>query len=114
VNARRAPPPTGTGPVAGYIASWRPSSVSPRAAAFARDVIAAVALAGRERAKNLLWAAGKLADYAASLGLELVPEVDTARSGVSRELHPAATALGNHPDAAHEQERLLGYNLSTR
>lgn len=39
---------------------------------------------------------------------------DTARSGVSRELHPAATALGNHPDAAHEQERLLGYKLSTR
>ena len=30
---------------------------------------------GRERAKNLLWAAGKLADYAASLGLDLVPEV---------------------------------------
>ena len=30
---------------------------------------------GRERAKNLLWAAGKLADYAVSLGLEAVPEV---------------------------------------
>jgi integrase len=61
--------------VAGYIARWRPSSVSPRAAAFARDVITAVAPDGRERAKNLLWAAGKLADYAASLGLDLVPEV---------------------------------------
>ena len=32
------------------------------AAAFARDVISRVAPAGRERAKNLLWAAGKLAD----------------------------------------------------
>jgi len=30
---------------------------------------------GRERAKNLLWAAGKLADYGLGLGLEAVPEV---------------------------------------
>ena len=30
---------------------------------------------GRERAKSLLWAAGKLADYATGLGLEAVPEV---------------------------------------
>ena len=49
--------------------------MSPPAAAFARDVIATVAPDGRERAKNLLWAAGKLADYAASLGLDLVPAV---------------------------------------
>jgi integrase len=61
--------------IAGYIARWRPSSVSPRAAAFARDVIAAVAPPGQERAKNLLWAAGKLADYAIGLGLDPVPEV---------------------------------------
>ena len=60
-------PPGGTGPVAGYIARWRPLPVSPEAAAFARDVIAAVAPGGQERAKNLLWAAGRLADYAASL-----------------------------------------------
>jgi integrase len=59
----------------GYIARWRPSSVSPRAAAFARDVISRVAPGGRERAKNLLWAAGKLADYAIGLGLDPVPEV---------------------------------------
>jgi hypothetical protein len=64
-----------TGPTAGYIARWRPSSVSPQAAAFARDVIGQAAPAGRERAKNLLWAAGKLADYAIGLGLEPVPEV---------------------------------------
>jgi hypothetical protein len=49
--------------------------VSPEAAVFARDVIAQVAPEGRERAKNLLWAAGKLADYAIGLGLEPVPEV---------------------------------------
>jgi len=64
----------GTG-IAGYIARWRPSSVSPQAAAFARDVIAAVAPQGQERAKNLLWAAGKLADYALGLGLDPVPDV---------------------------------------
>jgi integrase len=61
--------------VAAYIGQWRPSSVSPQAAAFARDVVARTAPAGRERAKNLLWAAGKLADYAIGLGLEAVPEV---------------------------------------
>jgi len=61
--------------VAAYIARWRPSSVSPQAAAFARDAIRQVAPEGRERAKNLLWAAGKLADYAMPLGLETVPEV---------------------------------------
>jgi integrase len=61
--------------VTAYIGRWRPSSVSPPAAVFARDVITAVAPGGRERAKNLLWAAGKLADYAASLGLDLVPAV---------------------------------------
>ena len=47
----------------------------PPAAAFAREVIGRVAPAGRERAKNLLWAAGKLAGWALPLGLEAVPEV---------------------------------------
>ncbi len=61
--------------VAAYIARWRPSSVSPQAAAFAQDVISQVAPVGRERAKSLLWAAGKLADYGLGLGLEPVPEV---------------------------------------
>ena len=59
----------------GYVPRWRPSSVSPPAAAFAREVIGQVAPEGRERAKNLLWAAGKLADYAIGLGLEAVPDV---------------------------------------
>jgi len=49
--------------------------VSPEAAAFARDAIGRVAPEGRERAKNLLWAAGKLADYGIGLGLDPVPEV---------------------------------------
>src|SRR6266571_1551001 len=70
--------------VTAYIGRWRPSSVSPPAAAFARDVITAAGPEGRERAKNLLWAAGKLADYAASLGLELTPGVVLHPSSVER------------------------------
>ena len=47
----------------------------PQAAAFAREVIAAAAPGGQERAKNLLWAAGRLADWGTGLGLEPVPGV---------------------------------------
>jgi integrase len=61
--------------VAGYIAAWQASSVPPQAAAFARQVVIAAAPPGRERAKNLLWAAGKLAGYGIGLGLEPVPQV---------------------------------------
>jgi hypothetical protein len=70
------------GPLAGYIAGWRPSSVSPQAAAFARAVISETEPAGQERAENLLWTAGKLADYGIGLGLDAAPEVL---------LHPSAT-----------------------
>jgi hypothetical protein len=70
--------------VAAYIGRWRPSSVSPQAAAFAQDVIAAVAPGGQERAKTLLWAAGRLADYAVSLGLALEPGVVFHRSVIER------------------------------
>ncbi len=69
---------------AAYIGRWQPSSVSPRAAAFARDVVAAARPGGQERAKNLLWAAGRLADYAASLGLGLAPEVVLHPSVIER------------------------------
>jgi integrase len=61
--------------VAAYIGRWEPRSVTAQAAAFAQDVISRVAPGGRERAKNLLWAAGKLADYGLGLGLEPAPEV---------------------------------------
>ncbi len=74
--------PARTGPTAGYIARWRPSSVPPEAAAFARQVVPQAAPDGQERAKNLLWAAGKLADYGIGLGLEPLPEVL---------LHPSVT-----------------------
>jgi hypothetical protein len=80
---------------AAYTARWRPSSVSPRAAAFARDVVTQAGPEGRERAKNLLWAAGKLADYAIGLGLELTPGV------VLHPVRPGAVGRGA-PHAAHE------------
>jgi integrase len=64
----------GTG-AADYIARWRPSSAPPEAASFARAVVARAAPPTSERAKNLLWAAGRLAGYGISLGLEPVPEV---------------------------------------
>ena len=60
---------------AGYPARWQPSSVSGQAAAFARQVVAACGPLGRDRAKNLLWAAGKLAGWAIPLGIGPVPEV---------------------------------------
>src|SRR6266567_1775649 len=68
--------------VAGYIARWQPSSVPAGAARFARAVVTVAAPGGQERAKNLLRAAGKLADYGIGLGLEPVPEVL---------LHPSVT-----------------------
>ena len=70
--------------VTAYLGRWRPSSVSPQAAAFARDVIAKAGPGGRERAKNLLWAAGKLADWAIGLGLDPVPEVVLHPSVIER------------------------------
>jgi integrase len=56
----------------GYVAAWRPS---PPAAAFARSVVTGCGPLGRDRTKNLLWAAGKLAGWAIGLGLEPTPQV---------------------------------------
>jgi integrase len=93
-----------SGDVAAYIGRWRPSSVSPGAAAFARDVITKAGPEGRERAKNLLWAAGKLADYGLGLGLEPMPEVL---------LHPSVTERFTRcaPDLSGAARRTLRTNL---
>jgi integrase len=61
--------------VAAYISAWRPSSVSAEAAGFARAVAELAAPRNSERAKALLWAAAKLADYTLPLGLEPAPGV---------------------------------------
>ncbi len=75
------PPGCGDG---GLITRWRPVSVPPRAAGSARTVVAQVAPGSRERAKALLWAAGKLADYAIPLGLDPVPPVLLPPSVIER------------------------------
>jgi len=72
---------TGVSP---YISRWKPSSVSPRGAVFAREVVALAGTAGRDRVKSLLWAAGRLADYGLALGLEPVPGVLLHPSTVER------------------------------
>jgi integrase len=63
-------------PGADCITAWRPPpSLPPQAAAFARQAVTACGPLGRDRAKNLLWAAGKLAGWAIPLGLEPIPGV---------------------------------------
>jgi hypothetical protein len=61
--------------VAGYIAAWAPVAGPPQAAASARAVVTAAAPGNTGRAKNLLWAASKLAEYGIGLGLEAEPGV---------------------------------------
>jgi integrase len=63
------------GGLAGYIGGWKPAAGTPAAAGeFARAVVAAAAPGNRERAKCLLWAAGKLAAWGVAMGLDPVPE----------------------------------------
>ena len=70
--------------IAGYITGWRPLSVSPQAAGFARAVVGQAGPGGQERAKNLLWAAGRLADWAIGVGLDPMPEVLLHSSVIER------------------------------
>jgi integrase len=59
------------GEVARAIAGWAPRSLSPAAQAFVRGVVAEAAPGTPARAKALLFAAGKLAGFGESVGLEL-------------------------------------------
>jgi integrase len=90
--------------VAGYIAAWQPSPAPPQGAAFARQVVSQAAPAGRDRAKNLLWAAGKLAGWAIPLGLEPAPAVL---------LHPSVTGrfTAHAPGLSGPARRTLRTNL---
>jgi len=99
---------------AGYIARWRPSSVSPPAAAFARDVVARTAPPGRERAKSLLWAAGKLADYGLGLGLEAVPEVLLHPSTAERLARCAPGLSGSARRTLRTNLRFIGRRVVPR
>jgi integrase len=57
------------------ISQWRPKSVPPEAAHFARATVAAAGPATKARAKALLFAASRLGAFALGAGLELRPEV---------------------------------------
>jgi integrase len=61
--------------VAAAIAAYDPVSVSAQAAAFSRAVVARARPASRARAKALLFAAARLADFGERVGLELQPAV---------------------------------------
>jgi integrase len=98
--------------VAAYIGRWRPSSVPPGAAAFARDVIAKTGPQGQERAKNLLWAAGKLADYALGLGLDLVPEVVFHPSVIERFARAAPGLSGVARRTLRTNQRFIGRSVA--
>jgi len=90
--------------IAGYLARWGPPSVSPPAAAFARAAVARCGDLRRERAKSLLWAAGRLADYGLQLGLRPEPAVL---------LHPSVIErfAAHSPGLAPVSRRTLRTNL---
>ena len=90
--------------VAAYIAGWGPPSVSPPGAAFARAAVARCGDLRRDRAKCLLWAAGRLADYGLRLGLRAEPAVL---------LHPSVIErfAAHSPGLAPVSRRTLRTNL---
>ncbi len=107
------------GEVAAAIAGYAPRSLSPPAAGFARELVARAQPGTRARAKALLFAAGRLAGFGESVGLEcsagvlLHPStierlVLTGASGVSpatrrtlrTNLRSLARAVEAHPQPA--------------
>jgi integrase len=100
--------------VAAYIRQWRPSSVPAEAAVFARQVVPLAAPVGRERAKNLLWAAGRLADWAIPLGLEAVPEVLLHPSVAERFTRTAPGLTGVARRTLRTNLRFLGRRVVPR
>jgi integrase len=69
---------------AAAIAAYAPASLSAEAAAFARATAARAAPGTRERAKALLYAAGRLAAFGESVGMELSAEVLLAQATIER------------------------------
>jgi integrase len=69
---------------AATIAAWRPRAMSEAAAGFAREVVAEAAPARPERAKALLFAAGRLAAFGESVGLELCAQALLCEASIER------------------------------
>lgn len=80
--------------MASLIARWQPVSVSGAVADFARSAVTSAAPKDRARAKALLFAAGKLGAFAASVGLELTEEVIFTPSVIERFIVVETAALG--------------------
>ena len=73
-----------SGETAAAIAAWSPRRHDEAVCAFARALVVATGPHTAERAKALLFAAGKLAEFAASIGLELAPDVVLHPSVIER------------------------------
>ena len=69
---------------AATIAAYAPASLSPAAVGFARAAVSRAAPRTRERAKALLYAAGRLAAFGESVGMELSSETLLAEASVER------------------------------
>jgi len=90
------PTPTRTQPARAAvraIAAHAPASLSPAAAAFARSAARRAAPRTRERAKALLYAAGRLAGFGESIGLELRAETLLAEATIERFVRTGCAAL---------------------
>jgi integrase len=82
-EGRRGAPAAGAG-VAEAISGWRPRTVGERAAAFARAVVARAAVPTPARARALLFAAARLAEFGERVGLEPRAEVLLAPAVIER------------------------------
>ena len=92
---------------AAAIRAYAPASLSPAAAAFARAAAARAAPQTRERAKALLYAAGRLAAFGESVGMELCAEALLAEATIERFVaHGLRGGLGG--DAAHAEDQPAG------
>ncbi|MHB1519183.1 MAG: hypothetical protein ACYCVN_13375 [Acidimicrobiales bacterium] len=90
---RPAPPVAQT--VATVIAGYRPTSVGPEAASFARSTVAKVEPVSCTRAKALLWACSKIAAFGLEVGLDLLPDVLLHPSVIERFILVGATGFSS-------------------
>lgn len=95
----------GPGDCAAAIAAYAPASLSPAAAAFARAAAARAAPRRRERARALLFAAGRLAAFGESVGLEPTAEALLRAATIER------FCLAGCPTLSPASRRTLRSNL---
>jgi integrase len=106
-DAQRPTPMPTDAPVAAVAAirAYAPASLSPEAAAFARSAATRAAPRRRERAKALLYAAGRLAAFGESVGMELEAQTLFREATIER------FALTGCPRVSPATRRTLRTNL---